>query len=214
MIRSKRKSNRITAILLVLVMLVGILGGVDLGQKGEIANAAMLANPQVGDVFPFGRQEGNWVVLAIEDGAALLVSQSCLIETCINITGMSSESFSNWVDSFGRNNIFTEEQQERLVVFRNSKHEVKISLLSYDEYKTYIFDNPEMIELLQWNGEREWARRSDTDKYQPRVFLSITRYTSDGTIYYKHDDDGSYSGPTMYWVRPAIWLSINDQVAE
>ena len=197
-----------------------------------------LEDAQVGDIVEFGsyqqddtgtQQAIRWIVLAVEDGRAFLLSEQCLdaMQMC---RSSSRATDAQWIDTYiseWLNDDFLEEafsEDEQASIFNTQVGEDegtvvynKIFLLSADDLDSYleaswrvanatVYAQSRGAYVFDDDGATNWWLRDALNVSSDSESFFLTVYY-DGTL----NDQGYEATKSSIAVRPALWLAIEGE---
>lgn len=237
----------ILAILLASITIAGIIlafSSIAKSNKPEITSATqpeLSTALKVGDYITFGsyEQDNNlengkedieWIVLDVKDGAALLISKYVLDFQSYNTANVDvtweTSSIRKWLNQEFINSAFTAEEQTRIVTTNvsaspnpdydtspgNTTYD-KLFLLSIDEFNEYLStDNTQNHPASDYsaskgitfsNEECWWWLRTPGDYQNTACFVDEISTVVHG---------GNYVNINMIAVRPVLWISLENGI--
>ncbi|MCL1875376.1 MAG: DUF6273 domain-containing protein [Synergistaceae bacterium] len=175
------------------------------------------ANAKVGDKIQLGGID--WLVLAVEDGKTLIISEKILELRAYNsklaIVTWETCTLREYLNNSFYEGAFSSQEKDRiaetkLVTADNPKYETpggndttdKIFLLSGEEAEMYLPDQSTRVMRDMDGNKCFWWLRSP-GKYSPNAVMSnAAAVYSDGEVSYF-----GYGVTFEYGVRPALWLN-------
>jgi hypothetical protein len=188
-------------------------GGGNNNQGGNNASSSPFSNANVGDIIEMGQI--NWLVIAVQDGRALILSEDVLEQRAYHDTATAitweHSSLREFLNGSFYNTTFTEQEKEWIHETANLNSDNpengtsggndtvdKIFLLSIDEVNEYMGDNAHINIRNARNVESWWWLRS------PGTRSDFATYVlRDGRVYVYGSPVSGDGG-----VRPALWLNL------
>ncbi|MCL2486206.1 MAG: DUF6273 domain-containing protein [Oscillospiraceae bacterium] len=208
--KQKRLIAIAAAVLILAIIIIPIASG---GGGGTVKEPSPYESLQVGDVIQFGEsqfsseEETNWIVLAVQEGKALITS-----ELLLNRRPFHSETGVTWETSeireylngrFYEETFAAEEKKWILtsdIITDGVTTSDKVFLLTAEEVEQYLPDEESRIAGITYSGNTNmfyWLRSPGLDNPDGAAMC----VNSDGTF-----DSDRYVGQDA-GVRPALWLT-------
>ena len=199
----------------------------------SVQDPVALSDAEIGDVVEFGSypqtsssspQAIRWIVLAVEDGRAFLLSEECL-DAMAMYRSLPSSGDATWADSLIRDwlnddfldDAFSESEQNSIFKTRtgydgSESLDDQVFLLSADDVDLYLESSWRVANATTYaqsrgassfddDGAANWWLRDSSTAGSSGSFLNVFY---DGTI----DDIGYPATKSDIAVRPALWVSI------
>ena len=165
-----------------------------------------------------------WIVLAVKDEKALLLSEKVLDSKRLNEVGKDISwetcTLRQWLNSSFLNEAFTDEEKSKIVEveLRNesgNNTKDKVFLLSVDETKEYLGSDAGTIptKYAEWRGVKVNSKYEDRCRY----WLRTGRFASTDNDYFAYvgysgdvEDLGIKVQSDKIGVRPALWVNTAD----
>ncbi len=216
----------------------------ELGSYSDAAERAeqlIEQNPfldlQVGDEFTLGAYEGydtQWIVIALEEGRALLLSKYALEKMSFNPDSVDRESpepvtwenseIRRWLNedflhlafSAGERSLIFESDNENRALEdatetgNNTKD--RVFLLSEEEAEKYLSGSSYVTAGVEYNIEKTWTDNTDHHDVSCSWWLRTMTGHNDAAVvdFNGQIGDEIYGGVTQdFYVRPAVWIDVS-----